>query len=95
MRRLEELAGSYGGNRSRAVRAAVVEASVAARGESPIMGYDELLRTLGVLARQGSITAIRQLLEEYRRYPPRPAQRDGDAIGALVDHSQRQRKDGQ
>jgi predicted transcriptional regulator len=59
MARLDELAAAYGGNRSRAIRAAVVQASVAARGESPIMDYDELLRTLGVLAQQGSITAIK------------------------------------
>ncbi len=86
LRRLDELAEAYGGNRSRAIRAAVVEASVAAGGESPVMDYDELLRILGVLARQGSISAIRLLLAEYRRYPPRPAPEDGDVIGALVDH---------
>jgi hypothetical protein len=69
LRRLDALAEAHGGNRSQAVRAAVLSASLP-EGTPEIPTRDELLALLGEQARMGSLPAIRVLLMEYRREPP-------------------------
>jgi hypothetical protein len=65
--RLDALAARHGGNRSAAIKAAVMRASMEA-GELPeVASRDEVLRLLGVRAREGHIGACKVLLEELRR----------------------------
>lgn len=65
--RLDALAEARGLNRSRMLKAAVLEASMAPAEQSHVPDRDELLRLLGESARSGSVTAMRTLLEELRR----------------------------
>jgi hypothetical protein len=51
-------------NRSAAVRAAVLEASLVPVGLPPVPDRDELLALLGEAARGGSVSAMRTLLAE-------------------------------
>ena len=72
LRRLDGLAEAHGGNRSQAIRSAVLAASLP-EGTPPVPDHNELMRLLGELARMGSLPAIRLLLAEQRR---RPAEAD-------------------
>jgi hypothetical protein len=63
-RHVERLADTRGTTLSEAVRFAVTEASFP---EGGVPTREELLRLLGMAARAGSVSAIRLLLEEYRR----------------------------
>ena len=75
VKRLDALAAGHGGNRSQAVRSAVLAASLP-NDVPPVPDRDELLRLLGELARMGSLPAIRLLLAEYRREPSPPPMPD-------------------
>ena len=54
-------------DRSQAVRAAIREAAMSPEERATVPDRDELLRLLGVRAREGNVAAIRLLLAELRR----------------------------
>lgn len=90
LRRLDALADARGMNRSQAIRAAVSEASPSASIDlPPALERDELLRLLGEAARGGSVSAMRRLLEEYRRDSGAPRHRP-----AFIDELARRRASG-
>jgi hypothetical protein len=66
---LERLAEARNTSLSAAVRWAVTEATFP---EGGVPTRDELLRLLGMAARDGSVPAIRELLAHYRREEERP-----------------------
>jgi hypothetical protein len=93
VRHLDGLAEAHGGNRSAAIRSAVLAASLP-EGTPPVPDRDECRRLLGELARQGSLPAIRALLLEYRRDPAARSPDDFDELDRLIARRRERRANG-
>src|SRR2546423_860339 len=64
-RRIDDLAEARGGNRSKAIQAALVEATTS-EDSSAIPSEQELLELLGEAARAGNVAAMRELRAYHR-----------------------------
>jgi hypothetical protein len=84
-RRIEELAERRGGNRSAAIRAAILEATTPA--DAPLVPDEhEVLALLGEAARGGNVAAMKELLAYHRE---RRHGRGRDAVDQLDELAER------
>ncbi len=71
-------------DRSQAVRTAILEAVMDADERKTVPDRGELLDLLGSSAREGSVTAMKALLEEHRRDHNDEPKKDEDPIDELA-----------
>jgi hypothetical protein len=87
--RLHELAAAHGGNRTQALRAAIVEATLP-KGAEAVPDEHEVLVLLGEAARSGSVPAMRALLAHHRSTdPPVDELTAPDGLAALDELAER------
>lgn len=90
-RRLDQLAEGRGGNRSAAIRAAILEATHKP-SERPVADEAELLILLSEAARSGSVPAMRELLAYHRNTRHKPG--GFDVMDELDEFAMRRGPDG-
>lgn len=82
-RRLDELAKARGLNRSKAIQAAILEATIP--DASGVPSEAELLELLGESARAGNVAAMKELMRYHREH----ATQDDDAFAEFDELAER------